>query len=219
MKKKISIDLPTTSNDDDGNEKFCEFISEAEIECNVSESIKKYQGVSEDVGSCSDEVLNHCLALIHYGEDSQYANEFSEVYGLLSHNEYEGLLADMEVEFQGTTYSFTESSKVYKGLSIGKPYYKFLGLTCANEGDIVTFPGYLSTTVSEDKARTFATGVDDLMLTITGLQNARCIVPESAAIVGAQDHGNPEQEILLDKGTTLKVIKIDKQIYHLAVQA
>ncbi|CCN45230.1 hypothetical protein MADA3029_1060001 [Vibrio nigripulchritudo MADA3029] len=215
----IKIDIPNTTNDSDGNRCFVSFIKDAEIEFNNSIGVQKYQGVGENVGASGDEALNHCLALLHYGVDSDYEKKYSAIHGTLEQNEYEQLKKELEATFQSITYSFTDSSVVFKGLNLSKPYYEHLNLSDAQEDDVVIFPGYLSTTVSREKAETFIRSDIDLILVISGLQNARCIVPYNSEVVGAKDADNPEQEILLDKGTKLKVTMIEGSTYYLEVQA
>lgn len=116
----------------------------------------------------------------------------------------------MEAIFSLGGYSFSADSKVYKGVRTSYVYYKTLALHLCKTGETITFPGYLSTTVSTNKVKDFVSNENGILLIISGLENAHCIVPENSAIPSTKDSTTPEQEIILNKGTQLKVLDVDK---------
>jgi len=218
MITQIVNKIPNTTNDNNGSEAFNKFIKDNQIKCNESEAIQSYQGVGNRASK--DHGINHCLALLFYNEESNYAKMSSNIYGSFEDcSDYHPFLTLLEKEFSNNTYSFNCDSKVYKGLDLNKPYYECLNLLKANVGDEITFSGYLSTTASEDKAITFLNGSsNNVCLVISGLQNACCIVPINSNIKGTINANTPEQEVLLNKKTKCIIINIDKNVIYLEVQ-
>ncbi|MBL5825321.1 ADP-ribosyltransferase [Serratia fonticola] len=188
---------------------FDQYIIRNNIQISTASAIKAYQCADSEVMYCSAQELNHCLTLIHYGEESKYANSSKEIFGGLDcyENHYSSI-NEIESEFNSLSYSFTSDSVVYKGVSTLEPYYEILDISSRKVGDEIYFPGYLSTSIYKYKAETFKNKHNGILLVITGMDKARCIIPENRKIPNSPSSDIPEQEVLIDKGVRLKVIKL-----------
>lgn len=112
--------------------------------------------------------------------------------------------------FATNSYRFSGHSKVFKGVNT-KPYYEIHHFDRVVPGDRVVMPGFLSTSVCRDKALEFASR-DGVLLVVLGLDIVNAVVPVNTCIATTKRPNIPEQEIILDRGTTFEVESVTEAI-------
>jgi ADP-ribosyltransferase exoenzyme len=168
-------------------------------------SLEAYQMASSGPYLSAGEV-NHCLALRHFGAGSDYAALARDRYGS-SEDDWKPTrsIGELDALFAAQSCRFSADSVVFKGIGM-EPYYEVLKLATASVGEVVTFPGFLSTSVCREKARSFSRGSPSLLLQIQGLDRINAIVPPNRCVPYSPTPSIPEQEVLLDRGLSFKVI-------------
>lgn len=148
--------------------------------------------------------LNHCLNLMHFGADSDYERLAEDQYGtLISDWAPDPSISALDRLFSKFAYRFNPKSVVYKGIGL-EPFYEVLNIPALESGEKVFFPGFLSTSVSREKAESFSSS-NQLLLTIRGLDQVKAIVPPNRTVLNTLSPNIPEQEILLNRGTRFVV--------------
>ncbi len=208
----IKEKLPNPDASDPQGTAFNNYIKKTGIETCKESALLHYTNVDTSSSPYVDShKLNHCLTYLAYNNNNDYAQKAETMFGSdLDINDYKKSLLAMEDIFNNEGYSFSADSVIYKGVRVSFPYYGILDLDQCQTGDKIIFPGYLSTSVSSSKVKDFVSNVNGILLVISGLENAHCIVPDNSAIPGTKNSSTPEQEILLNKGTQLKVLDVDK---------
>lgn len=206
MPLKITQDLPSPDHNDTKGLEFEKFISDKSLKVCQEPALFAYQGISvNDFSYVTAEQLNHSLNLKEYGEKSEYACLAEDQFGCeLDDYPYEKTLNELDCIFSREGYSFSANSILYKGVRNSVSFYSFLNLKSCKAGDEFTFHGFLSTSVSRKKALDFI-GSDGVLLVISGLDNSHGIIPKNATVINSPTSGNPEQEILLNRGTKILV--------------
>jgi len=201
--------LQNTSNDEHGSNTFDEFVRTKGIIIADDDAIKGYQNL--DVGcSCrSSDEINNYLTLKYtdqvddYIEKAKHTNDVNRDDNSLDEN-----IKSIDDVFHDKGYRLSEHSVLFKGIDSFKPYYDILDLEKLRKGDEIKFHFYISTTASEDKAVTFCKGETKILLELSGLSNVLCIFPENVSVLGMADSTNKEQEVVINRNTTLKVVSI-----------
>lgn len=154
--------------------------------------------------------LNHCLALRHFGTTGRYADLARDLYGDCEDDwEPQTSLAELDILFSTSSYRFTNDSVVFKGIG-QEPFYAVLNLAGRSVGEVITFPGFLSTSVCREKAESFAMGNPRVLLQITGLDRVNVVVPLNKCIPNSPTPSIPEQEILLNRGQSFTVVRRER---------
>lgn len=206
MTTYINNILEISKNDTNGK-KFEEYIIRNNILSSDSQALKMYQGTdTNNLNFLSAEDINHTLTLLEYGECSSYAKE-NKFSSDLSGYEYKESLAELDTLFEESSYSFHQNSKVYKGVEDSICFYNILDIGNMEVGDKIHFPGFLSTSASPSRAKDFIR-TSGFFLIISGLNNAKCIIPKNSTVLNSATKGKPEQEILINRGSTLLITEI-----------
>lgn len=213
MMTRIDTPLPNPTREADPNWRaFSDYLREHKIAEEKSPSVRCYQCLDDDVkGYVKSSHLNHCLSLLHFGATGLYAELAEDRYGSdIEYYDYQKSLAELDGIFVSRAYRFASSSVVFKGIKF-EPFYQVLKLESCEVGELVHFPGFLSTSVCREKAESFCRGEVGILLVITGLDLIDSIVPENAKIQTSPTSHIPEQEILLNRHTQMRVLDMERQ--------
>lgn len=185
-------------------ESFSDYLKRNNIYEVEHPALKAYQNAQEG-RYLNSGALNHCLNLLHFGSDSAYAVLAEEPYGTeISDWEPEPSRSAIDSLFVQFSYRFDSRSIVYKGIGL-EPFYEILDIRNLKPGKKIFFPGFLSTSVSREKAESFSS-TNKLLLAIRGLDQVNAIIPPNQKVINTMAPHIPEQEILLDRATTFKVV-------------
>lgn len=196
--------LPNPTSSADPNwQQFTRYLAQNSIVGQRGAAITAYQNASSGKYVCA-ETLNHCLTVLHYGASSDYAELARDQCGDLNDYEYEDSLQEIDEIFRNEAIQFGVGSVVYKGIGHA-PYYQIIDFCKLKPGDKIKIHGFTSTTVCREKAESFVRGSRRILLKITGLENVLAIVPENRTVLSAPTPTIPEQEVLLNRGTTFEV--------------
>jgi hypothetical protein len=179
---------------------FEAYLSRNRITQDNSPVVIAYQN-AETRGYLAAARLNHCLTVEQYG---QYSPDCYDLHGDLefSQPDFENSKTELDNAFNRRSYSFTADSVLFKGIGI-EPFYEFLDLPSKQVGEAVHLAGFLSATVCAEVAKSFSRGV---MLQLRGLHNWQGIVPPTKVVEMSKTPGGVEQEILLNRGSTILVL-------------
>jgi hypothetical protein len=205
--------LPLTTCDQSGQLQLEHYLSRNRISQEHSRVLIAYQNAETD-GYLAAARLNHCLTVERYGE---YTIDCYDYHGdlELSQPSFDNSKRDLDNVFDARSYSFTDDSVLFKGIGI-EPFYEFLELPSRPVGDLVHFAGFLSATVCPHVAQTFARGA---IVKFRGLNNWRGIVPPTNAVRMSKTPGGVEQEILLDRGSTVRILSRSTLNGHPEIEA
>lgn len=197
--------LPNPDSRTDPNwESFSDYLKRNSIYEVEHPALKAYQNAQEG-RYLNSGALNHCLNLLHFGSDSAYAELAEGPYGTaISDWEPEPSCSAIDGLFVQLSYRFDSRSIVYKGIGL-EPFYEILNIPDLTPGEKVFVPGFLSTSVSREKAESFST-TNKLLLAIRGLDQVNAIVPPNRKVINTMTPDIPEQEILLNRATTFEVV-------------
>lgn len=207
----LTQDLPSPDDNDTKGREFEKFINDLSLNVCEEPALLAYQGVSTDGSSyVTAKQLNHSINLIEHGVNSDYAHIAEDQLGCaLDDYQYEKSLKELDCIFARGGYSFSANSILYKGIRNSVPFYRLLDLKSCKAKDEVVFYGFLSTSVSRKKALDFI-GSDGVLLVISGLENSHGIIPKNSTVIYSPTSNNPEQEILLNRGTKILVHNCSK---------
>ncbi|MDZ5454993.1 ADP-ribosyltransferase family protein [Azohydromonas lata] len=221
MAKIISAALPQTNSHSDPDwQNFTSYLRQYNILENKTPAIRCYQGLDEERNQyIKASHLNHCLSLLHYRDNSEYATIVDDAYDMNPEDDYyKKSLEELDNEFLKNSYKFSADSIVYKGIG-SEPFYEILRLGSLDERNTVFFPGFLSTSVCREKAEAFCRGKNGILLEISGLNLIDCIIPENTPIPGSPKMHIPEQEVLLNRGALMQVLSVTPSTeYHLIIR-
>ena len=206
--------LPNTSDDINGKNTFESYLEHEQISLNTSDAVCHYQASACSNFEVDADQLNFCLEVEAEGVQSSCAIDGVNLYGMYTDHNYKLLSNALFAEFELCSYQFDSKSTVYKGISHSKVFYKKFDPNICQVDDIISVNTFFSTTVSEEKAKNFGS----IILKITGLENAICIVPPIAIIPGAGSLTH-EQEILIKPKFSVKVIRVSNNEIDLEIQA
>lgn len=185
---------------------FTRYLSDNNINETNAPALNAYQN-SNSGPYLSASQLNHCIALRHFGTASKYADLARDQYGDREEDWGPQISLDsLDKLFSESSYRFAQESIVFKGIG-SEPFYEVLDLPNCLVGDIITFSGFLSTSVCREKAESFARGQYRILLVITGLEKVDAIVPPNKCVLNSPTAQIPEQEILLNRGLSFTVVK------------
>jgi len=184
---------------------FSDYLKENDInEINDAALVAYQDGICGKFLNASE--LNHCLTLRYFGTSSRYAKLAYDQYGNSEDDwEPQASLDELDRFFVEKSYRFTQGSVVYKGVG-SEPFYQILDLDKRKKGDVIIFPGFLSTSVCREKSESFVRGESRLILIIEGLEHVNAIVPLNKCVKNSPTPNIPEQEILLNRGTSFTVL-------------
>lgn len=206
--KKIATKLPNPdSNSDPGWTEWDKFILSHGIPVCNEEVVRRYQNIEQDPTRYLEaRLLNHFLNLRQFGLGSRYAalseNDDQEEEG---HPVQESIGA-LDIVFANKACRFTANSVVYKGVC-SEPFYEIHNFEALQEGDVVQFHGFVSTSACREKALDFVRQ-RGVLLVVQGLNLVDCIVPENLKIQTTINADVPEHEILLHRGVSMKVQQV-----------
>ena len=188
-----------------------EFIAANSIQTCREPVVRCYQCLDDQPGGfMRDDLVNHLLNLRAEGVTSTYANEAEDQFGQdYDSEDMEALdktLSALAEVFSAKSYRFSEFSSVYKGVCT-KPYYTVHRFESIAVNAVVTFQGFLSTSVCREKSEAFA-GTQGVLLVITGLDKVDCIVPENTKVISTPMSHISEHEVLLNFGTKMLVREV-----------
>ncbi len=165
-----------------------------------------YQNSCSD-GYLSAHELNHCLTLRYFSQTNEYARLCESQFGTDENNFNPQKSIDcLDAIFSSNSYRFTDSV-VFKGIG-SSPYYEVLKIPSLKTGDLITFPGFLSTSVCRENAESFSRGEERILLIISGIDCVNAIVPPNKTVLHSPTSNIPEQEVLLNRGTTFEILDI-----------
>ncbi|HMN12011.1 MAG: ADP-ribosyltransferase [Thiobacillus sp.] len=198
--------LPNPDSSTDPNWRlFTKYLKDYNIAEANDPAIDAYQS-SNSSPYLSASQLNHCLALRYFGATGKYADLAREQYGD-SEEDWgpQASLGRLDKLFSESSYRFAVESVVFKGIG-SEPFYEVLDLPNRTVGEIITFPGFLSTSVCREKAVSFARGQYRILLEITGLEQVDVIVPPNKCVSNSPTPNIPEQEILLNREISFRIV-------------
>lgn len=100
---------------------------------------------------------------------------------------------------------FDSATCLYKGIN-SADIYRYLELNRVNEGESITFFGYVSTSICRENAERFAKA--RTLLIFSGVDGVAALVPPNASVHNAPTGDVPEQEVLLDRGYKFRVNRV-----------
>ncbi len=205
--KKSNLPNPTCQNDPSWTS-FSTYLKQNGInEVLNNPAVNAYQNTDKD-GYVSASILNHCINLKEYGLDSEYAKLSSEIYGNdLTDHDYKKSLKKLDCLFARQAYYFNEST-VYKGVS-DEPFYDIHKFNQLKIDEIITFYGFLSTSVCHCKAESFARSKPPILLEFIKIDCIGAIIPPINCVLNSPTPSIPEQEVLLDRGASFKVVSVN----------
>jgi hypothetical protein len=211
MTTEINIALPNPTLETDPHwQLFSDYLKCNGIVEEKSSAVRCYQCLDhEGNGYVNSSHLNHCLSLLHFEVNSPYAKLAEDIYGASpTEYNYGKSLKEIDNLFRLKAYRFTPCSIVFKGVFC-EPFYAILNLESRKPGELVLFPGFLSTSVCKEKAESFCRGEGGVLLVISGLHLVDSIVPENSKVQTSPTADVPEQEILLNRNTCMRVCSIE----------
>lgn len=188
------------------------FIADHGIQTAGNPVVRRYQNLDTGQAEFMDSnQLVHYLNRAAYGVQSDYAELADDCFGSDEpETTFQPTLEALDAVFATNSYRFSGDSKVFKGVNT-KPYYNIHRFDLLGPGDRVVMPGFLSTSVCRDKALEFA-GHCGILLVVLRLDIVDAIVPENTCIAMTKRPNIPEQEIILDRGTTFEVESVTEAI-------
>lgn len=203
MIRNISAPIPLNPSPDD----FSDYLQRNGISVVREAVMEKYTGLdSRHLEFTDAESINHSLTLKAFGRE--YA-DFDDTLGS-SVDDYDGFpdsVRSLDALFLSQGLRFPSGTVLWKGISHGKSYYRFLDIPGLVVGDTFCFPGYISCSARKDVARRFVGGVGGVLLNIRNIQYALALVPENATIINGKAGGDPEYEVLLQRGLIMRVVE------------
>lgn len=194
----------------DNSASWDQFIADHGIHRVDSPVVRRYQNLEmSGVEFMDANELNHYLTRVACGVHSAYTELADDQFGSDEPEPtFQRTLEELDAVFTTHGYRFTGDSMVFKGLNT-KPYYEIHHFDRVLPGDRVVMPGFLSTSVCRDKALEFA-GLRGVLLAIVGLDIVDAVVPMNTCIASTKRPNIPEQEIILDRGTTFEVVSVNE---------
>lgn len=199
---------PNSSTDPDWRE-WDAFIAREGIPSCDEEVVRCYQNVEAHPDYLAANWLNHLLNLRHHGPNGAYARLAEGPYGLEDDEEEHPTTSTAEAldaVFSRNSCRFTADSVVFKGVS-SEPFYEVHSFDSIEEGALIEFPGFVSTSVCREKALDFV-GLHGVLLVIRGLDQVDCIVPQNASVKTTKNAEVPEHEVLLRRGVKMRVDRV-----------
>lgn len=203
-----------TSNDDAEWTTFDQYLARNGIRPVVDAALEAYQHSANGRFLCAQE-LNHCLTLESAGDAyGEYGNEDEtpiEVHGSLDDfsdptgRDFAFSKTCIDRLFAQDSIHVADETILYKGIGFAD-MYAYLELDRMNEGDVVTFFGFLSTSVCRENAERFAGA--GILLVLSRIDRIPVLVPPNARVLNAPTGNVPEQELLLDRGQGFRVVKV-----------
>ena len=189
-----------------------QFIADHDIQTAGNPVVRRYQNLEPSRAEFmdSDELIHYLTRAVH-GVKSSYAELADDCFGSDEpESTFQPTLEALDAVFATNSYRFSADSKVFKGVNT-KPYYEIYNFDRVVPGDRVAMPGFLSASVCRDKALEFA-GCGGVLLVVLGLDIVNAVVPENTCVAMTKRPNIPEQEIILDRGTTFKVESVTEAI-------
>lgn len=208
MATDISADLPNPDCTVESNwDAWDQFITAHGVALATEIVVRRYQNLEQSGAQLLDaNWLNHYLNLQEHGAKSRYADLAVNEFDLEAPEpDFYETLSALDGVFACNSYRFSSGSVVYKGVHLA-PYYEVHEFDKIQPGAQVTFPGFISVSVCRDKALDFA-GKNGVLLVISGLDRVDAIVPANSHIQTTRRAHIPEQEVILNRNTTLLVKK------------
>ena len=200
MSRELLFPNPTTL--DVNGQIFEEFLVKQNICPSSSPAINAYQNCQTGSYLGANE-LNHCLNLEHYSELSDYAELADDQYGSsLDDYSYLNSKTAIDLEFSSQGLMIHSNSILYKGIG-NNVNYQYMDLANKSVGDNLFFPGYLSTTISLNVAKSFAKSRPVPIV----LKGCKAIIPQIKTVLHSPSGEEPEQEVLLERALTFKVLE------------
>jgi len=213
MTTTIDFPLPNPTREADPNWRtFSDYLRTHKISEEKSPAVRCYQCLDDESnGYVRSSHLNHSLSLLHFGVTGRYAELADDRYGTdIEYYDYQKSLTELDDIFASRAYRFTSHSVVFKGI-LFEPFYQVLNLESCKPGEVVLFPGFLSTSVCREKAESFCRGKEGILLVISGLDLVDAIVPENSKVPTSPTAHIPEQEVLLKRHTHMRVYDVERQ--------
>lgn len=203
-----------TSDDDPHWTAFDQYLARNRISPVEDAALEAYQHAASGRFLCARE-LNHCLTLEgaggsygDYGNDGETPievdgslDDFTDPTGrdfVCSKSAIDALFAERSIRV-------ASESVLYKGIGRADRY-AYLGLDEKREGDVITFFGYLSTSVCRENAELFASA--GILLVLSCVDIIPVLVPPNERVRNAPTGNVPEQELLLHRGCSFQVKKV-----------